>query len=266
MFWGCNRMGNEIVEQRKQYVVKSNELIQRTRYKLTLQQQRLLLYTISKIKPGDTPDTEYVLDIPDICDVCGLEIDEGGYYYKAIKDDFEKLTKREWGFLLDGSMATLSWIGDAFMLPLTSTVTVTFNKYMGPYLFELKRRYTQYQLQNILTMRSAQTIRLYEILRSNVTQKDLENGTEREAAFTLKELKERLGVAEKYKRWADFEKRVLKKAVEEINTSVEDIRVDYYTQIKQRSINRIVFIINGAKAKQMLEARIKRSKALNNLD
>jgi len=40
-------------QERNHLVVKHNSLIQKTRYSLTTQQQKVLLYTISKIQPGD---------------------------------------------------------------------------------------------------------------------------------------------------------------------------------------------------------------------
>ena len=38
---------------RNQYVVKANDLIRKTRYNLTTQQQKIVLFAISKIKPTD---------------------------------------------------------------------------------------------------------------------------------------------------------------------------------------------------------------------
>ena len=40
------------VADRNQYVVKSNDLIRKTRYNLTTQQQKIVLFAISKIKPS----------------------------------------------------------------------------------------------------------------------------------------------------------------------------------------------------------------------
>ena len=39
---------SQISAERKQLIVKSNEVIQKSRYKLSTQQQKLILYMISK--------------------------------------------------------------------------------------------------------------------------------------------------------------------------------------------------------------------------
>ena len=46
-------------EERNQLVVKHNALIQKTRYSLNTQQQKIILYLISKIKPDDDELKEY---------------------------------------------------------------------------------------------------------------------------------------------------------------------------------------------------------------
>ena len=42
--------GKQKREAQEMYVVKSNELIQKARYNLTVQQQKLILFAISKIR------------------------------------------------------------------------------------------------------------------------------------------------------------------------------------------------------------------------
>lgn len=225
------------------YVVKSNELIQKARYKMTVQQQKLILYAISKIKKNDLPDQEYELSIDEICSVCGLELDAGGTYYKRIKDDLLKLTTRIWVQFPDRSEGTVSWLSDAYIMPLSGTVTVKFHERMTPFLFELQNRYTQYQLSEVLVFKGKYSIRLYELLRSFLTQDDLRDGREKEISFTVSELKELLS-AEKYVEFPEFNRSVLKKAVSEINQCSDLIRISYDTYKTGKKVSKIVFIVN----------------------
>ena len=64
---------------REQYVVKANELIRRTRYTLTAQQQKIVLFAISKIKPEDDIDTEYTFDIEYITKESAIEMVEDNH-------------------------------------------------------------------------------------------------------------------------------------------------------------------------------------------
>ena len=61
--------GKKKRELQEFYVVKSNDLIQKARYNMTVQQQKLILYAISKIKKSDLPDQRYELSIDEICSV-----------------------------------------------------------------------------------------------------------------------------------------------------------------------------------------------------
>ena len=54
-----------IVSMRMNTVVKANDLIQKSRFSLTLQQQKIILYLISKIMPTDENFQLYEFSIPD---------------------------------------------------------------------------------------------------------------------------------------------------------------------------------------------------------
>lgn len=218
--------GKKIREQQEYYVVKSNELIQKARYNLTVQQQKLVLYCISKIKLNDDSSTLYEFSIDEVCSVLNLPLDEGGTYYKRLKEDFIKLTSRSWVTFPDKSEGTFSWFSDAYVIPLSGTVQVRFHEKMAPYLFELKNRYTQYQLYEVLVFKNKYAIRLYEIIRSFIMQDELREGTVKDIKFSIDELRELLS-APQYKRWVDFNRFVLKPAVDEINKLSDLIRLEY---------------------------------------
>ena len=218
--------GKQVRENQEYYVVKSNELIQKARYNLTVQQQKLVLFAISKIKMNDLPETLYEFSIDEVCSVLNLAYDEGGTYYKRIKDDLIKLTNRSWVQFPDKTEGTFSWFSDAYIIPLSGTVQVRFHEKIAPHLFELKNRYTQYQLYEVLVFKNKYAIRLYEIIRSFIMQDELRNGEEKDITFSVDELRELL-VAPQYQRWVDFNRFVLKPAVDEINKLSDIIRIEY---------------------------------------
>ena len=246
--------GNKTVADRQQYVVKANELIRKARYNLTTTQQKIVLFAISKIKPHDAPNTRYEISIEDLCKACGFAFDEGGYYYKAIKEDLKALTTRQWCVMPDKTEQTISWIGDAMILPLSGKVYITFNPNMEPYLFDLKNRYTQYHLQDVLVFKGKYSIRLYEILRSYTNQKAISEGWEKDCMYSVDELREILDV-KSYPRWADFDRFVIKKAVDEINLCSDEIRISYETYKEGRNVVKVNFIITTPKAMEMIKAR-----------
>lgn len=63
----------DVNDARSMLVVKENELVQRASYNLTLEEQKLLCYVISKIKPGDKEFQRYIISAVDFAEVCGTD-------------------------------------------------------------------------------------------------------------------------------------------------------------------------------------------------
>ena len=55
------------IYERDRYVVKANELIQKSRFNLTLQQQKIVLYLISQIERNDKEFKLYSFSIQQFC-------------------------------------------------------------------------------------------------------------------------------------------------------------------------------------------------------
>lgn len=234
--------GSQIKKDREMYVVKSNDLI-KARYNLTTQQQKIILYAISKIQPNDKPGKWYEISISDLCKACGLIIDDTGYYYKSIKDDLRKLTNRLWMKIPGEIEATVSFLDDAEIIPLSGKVHIKFHKRLEKHLFELKGQYTQYKLESVLAFENKYAIRLFELFKSEVRKKDMDTWNETELKYTVEELRDLLKV-EKYSKWPEFNRNVIKKAIDDINKYSEDFRVKYDTYKKGKRVDTIVFIIN----------------------
>lgn len=255
----------KVLADRDQIVAKSNDLIRKTRYSLSNQQQKIVLFCVSKIKPGDKVDTEYTLDIKDLAAACGWNIQDGGSYYDRVKEDLRELMKREFHIMPDGVERSWSWIGDAEIREGNGTVTITFNKNLQPHLFELKERYTQFKLGNILAFRGRYSIRLYEILRSYITKNAIDNGEEKEITLSVEDLRYQLDI-KGYEKWNDLNKFVLRPSVMEINRLAEDINVSYQ-QISEhgRTISKVNFLITSAGLRQRTEAYITRKERLDHV-
>ena len=56
-------------------IIKSNELIQKSKYELSAQEQKIIMYLISKVKPDDEAFITMDFDIIEFCCVCGIDID-----------------------------------------------------------------------------------------------------------------------------------------------------------------------------------------------
>jgi len=66
--------GKGLSGARSYKVIKSNDLIQKARFDLTVQEQKIILYLISKLKPDDDKSKTIKFEIKEFCSVCGINI------------------------------------------------------------------------------------------------------------------------------------------------------------------------------------------------
>lgn len=241
----------EIRKERDYVVAKDNWIITRSRFSLTLQQQKILLYLISRIKPTDEIGTIYELPISDFKKVCGYDND---YYYKAIKDDIKKLhDTSSWIEIEKGREVLFSWIDKAEINRNSGVIKIAFHSTVSPYLFELREKYTQYNLLNILCLSHKYSIRLYEYLLANKYKKTFE--------VSIDELKKRID-AESYTIFGNFKNRVLIPAVLDIN-DYTDINIEYTFKKTGKTITSIVFKITQSDGRDYAITKVLRERKIN---
>lgn len=228
---------DELSEARTQYVVKANELIQRSRFSLSTQQQKIVLYLISRIKPTDDDFKTYSFSISDFCKVCGID-HTNGKYYVALKQAIQDIADKSlWVRTAEDRESLIRWISAADIDSGNGNITIRLDENMKPYLLHLKENFTKYELIWTLKFKSKYSIRLYELLKS-FHYNELQEYTKE---FTLEDLKKRLD-AEKYDTWQHFKDRVLEPSKKEIN-AYSDKEVEY-EPIKE-------YVLKNGKYRQM---------------
>lgn len=243
----------EIIKMQNYFVAKDNDLITKSRFDLSMQQQKILLYFISQIKPLDDSDTVYTLDIGEFAKVCGY-CSGTGYYYTTIKRDIKSLRDTScWIETSPGTEELFAWINTATINKRNGTITITFHKTIAHYLFALREKYTQYNLANILSLSRKYSIRLYELLVAMRYKKQFE--------IPLEALKKRTD-AEMYDTYSNFEIRVLRPAVEEIG-QMTDIAVTYEAQKTGKKVTSIIFTYQEKTVNKLLELQERRKNQLD---
>ena len=131
-------------------------------------------------------------------------------------------------------------------------VMIQFNQFIMPYLIDLKAEFTQYKISELKELNSKYSIILYRWLSMNYNQYEHYNvkggrraeqvENYRKPSISVKELREITDTVNEYKEIYDFEKRVLKKSLAEINAHTS-FNVNYEKIKKGRSIDSIVFHI-----------------------
>ena len=230
----------EIKKSKGYLVVKSNDLIQRNRFELSLPEQKTVAYICSMIQPIQTEESgfqlEYEFKIREYCKICGIDYDNGKNY-QDVKATLKKLRdKSMWLTLPDGSETTVGWLAKATTNKKSGIAHIKLDEDMVPYLFDLKQKFTQYQLYNVLGMKSAFSVRIYELMKSYSFRHTI--------TFELDELKKLLMVEDvkSYNRFPDFRRKVLEKAQLEIN-ELTDINIEFEPIKTGRKVTSIKFII-----------------------
>lgn len=208
-----------VAEQRHNTVVKANALIQKSRFSLSTQQQKIVLFLISQIEPQDEDFNLYEFKIADFCRVCG--IDPQGDNYTALKNQIKAISDKSlWIELESGEETLLRWIERPYISKRNGTIKIKIDREMKPYLLQLKERFTEYELIYTLNFKSKYSIRLYEYLKS-IHYRKLKPY---ERTMDIEKFQKLLD--SNYTEFKDFHTRVLKPAQKEINT-YSDIIFDY---------------------------------------
>lgn len=244
----------EVLESRNNKIVKHNDLVQKSRFSLSLTEQKTVNFLISLIKPKknicDVQSLEYNFDIQTYCKICGIDY-ANGTNYKMVRDTLKSLRDKSVIMTLpDGTETSVSWVQKFWSNKGTGRAKVRFDEDIAPYLFELCENTTRFELLNILPMKSKYSIRLYELCRSWAK---LSSKT-----YTVLELRKLLYIADdELVRYPDFRRRVLEIAQKEIN-KYTDLDVYFESITKGRKVIKIRIHISEKSSieKQLIEFRV----------
>lgn len=228
--------------ERDYIVTKSNKLIS-ANYNLSLQEQKIILTLASMVQPQDTEFKEYEFKIKDFIKLLDIK-DEKKYIEvpKITKD----LMKKVFEIRDDKKILQLAWLNSVEYELGAGMVRLQFSPKLKPYMLELKELYTSYRLENVLSLKSKYSIRLYEVLKSNAFKKQV--------TIELEELKSMVGAKEKaYSIYNNFKNRILLKAQEELEEKT-DIYFEFEELKTGRKVTGIKFIIHTNKALNELAA------------
>ena len=224
-------------------VAKSNKLVQKSKINLSIYEQRIINYMISKILADDKEFNFIEFDYNDFCRLCNIKDTNLTYIKRVIKT----LADKSWWWFDGEKDILIRWIGEAELTP--NNILLKFNNKMQEFLLNLKEsgNYTQTELLTYLNFKNRYSPILYDYCRSfvNLTYRNKEKTIER--ILTLDELRGKLGLNEKenknkYPYFKDFRVYVLEPCIEEINRYTE-IHIDYETIKKSRKVDKIKLII-----------------------
>ena len=209
---------------------KANDLVE-ARYKLTLAQQRLILFLNAQIMPWDKNFQEYRISVKNFCAYIG--IDPSNAYEEFIKMSESLISKT---LIIGKGEKTIvtSWLSSATYDEKLGEIILQFAPALQDFLLELKGRFIIYPFNEVKRFKSTYSYRIYELLKQYFNLK--------ERVFNIEELKDILQVKHSYKNYHDFKKYVLIVAKNELD-SMSDINFDFVELKVSRKITHLKFTI-----------------------
>ncbi len=232
---------------KKLYVTQDNKLLEGA-YSATLDEMRLLYLALVQIdskKPQ--PDGIYTLFPADFEKMFGVNPSHTHQQLKKAADSLgsKPIVTFEW----NDKKQRLDKVKRFWFSSIrydasdnSADVTIRFSPDVVPYLYDLKREFTQVDFQHVSKLDTPFAFRLYSWLVKfrKLTKNARNNGIIETDALEIDWMKERTGLVGKYEEYRFFKRDVLVPAVERINANT-DISVTWEPVKMGRSVKAIKF-------------------------
>lgn len=239
----------------KTLVVQSNRLVE-AKYRLSVEEQKIIKILISKIKRDDVDFKDYEFRIKDLAGMLGMEHKDP---YGVLEKVTERLTTRSLKFFNPETQTLLqtAWLSSAEYKKGQGTVALCFDPKLKPLLLQLQSYFTKYELGQVMKFRGQYTIRFFEL------QKSFLGRNKKEVSFTLKDLREMLGLKkDEYKEFFNLKARVLEPArIELLEKTGEAFAWEAMRQGRGGKVVGVRFVFDGEVQTAPVEDMPKVSKA-----
>lgn len=225
--------------------VQSNEFIQ-AKYKDNMSFWELVIFgkMCTMIDPNDTDFKDYKIYIKDLIDFTGVV--KGGVVYQYVLEASERLKQREINVTIRND-ENKEEILDTYLVVGRKVpkhkeedenmyIKLTFHPDLRPFLLQLKRDFTKFDIRSYKFLHTSTSIRLYHILKQYYGRNKLH------PKIDLQELKDMLGVGDKYNPYNNFKQRVLDEAQRRLGENT-DIRFTYDETKERKKVVGLVFHI-----------------------
>lgn len=233
-------------------IKKSNNLIE-SRYKFDIWETRFFLSVLAQIRREDDDFQVYRIWYKDVIKTFGLK---SGDSYALLRTAAKSLMGKSFfvSYEKDGAkreqqyhiLRKIDYLKEGQNRESHEYIDVTVEQEMRPFLLQLQRNFTAYDLRNIVRL-GVYPVRVYELLKQyeKIGKRKLE----------VEEMKKMFEVSEKYKAFGDFFRWVVKPAIKEINKHT-DLTVTDVEKIKEgRRVTALRFYFKGKKEDELALAR-----------
>ena len=229
----------------KRNIVRQHNNLINARYDLTVSEQRLIKILISSINKNDEDFKYYEFKALELAKLIGIT-DDG--YYDAVRKTVNKLQTRILtakieiynNGVVEEKEIDVNWVSISRYSHGNGTVEIGFHPILKPLLLDLKEKFTTYDIENILGLKSKHSIRLYELI------KQFEKSDNKKREIKLSELRSLLNIENEYKEYKYLKKAVLLPSRNEISHKT-DISFDIIERKLGRVVVSVIFNIRSNK-------------------
>ena len=243
---------------KKELIVKDNTLINAS-YSLELTEQRIILLAILKARENKTPhNQELIVTAQSYITAFNVHRNTA---YKTLKTACDNLFTRQFTYQRYNSNGNIEqvrsrWVQSVIYAENESYIKIKFTDEILPLVTMLEKHFTSYELQQVSSLKSVHSIRLYELLIQYRTVGKIE--------ISLDDLRLKLGINEsEYPRMDNFKNRVLDVGIQQINEH-SDITVKYDQVKTGRQITGFIFTFKQKPSKATAQ-QIKRDDTTGDL-
>ena len=227
----------KLIQVNGDLMVKKADVVVKARYKLNPLSLKFITALITGIKRSDDINEEYAFKVKNFKELTGLKRKD---LYWAVKEAVKELLEKPLHIPNDDGFIMCNWISGGHYVESAGEVRFMIYPKLRPYLLEAQKKFLKYRLENILSLRSSYSIRLYEILKDWFETYN-RYGNKAEKILKVEELREILEIPKSYV-YGMVKKRILEKAKSELAEHT-DIFFDYEEIKTGRKVTHLKFII-----------------------
>lgn len=227
----------KIEENKNNIVKKHQDLVHTARYSLGELGIKVVSLLISMVKKDDKDFQEYNIRLADFKELIGSNSKKTYEYVDVMTDELMKKpfkigdTKFNWVYL------ARYHINDSY-------VTLKIAPELKPYLLGLQKNFVQYNIKNILFLKSGYVIRLYELLKDKWEQAKRYNPSIKsfKTDLEIKYLRSSFDIPDSYQYSSHIKNRIINMAKKQFKEKT-DIQFDYVEQKIGRKVDRLIITI-----------------------
>ncbi|MBS9899134.1 replication initiation protein [Vibrio alginolyticus] len=238
-------------------IVHANELVEAS-YNLSIDELRVIALASTKVDSRSKNVGEIRIDVSEFSQMFNL--DKNHRVYSDLREAVRALMRKPVRLFDGNEVIELAWLQmNKYSIDNGSHVIIEFSPRIEPYLFELKERFTEINLEYAARLNTPFSFRLYQWLYKEKNLRNSKVGGTVVVVLDVEWMKSQAVLDGNYDRWDNFNNRVISPAIERINAHT-DLSVIYKPIKTGRKVTAVKFtyVVEHSSVEKPLRPRLMR--------